>query len=71
MPSEDYITKEEFNDKCDEINCKIDDIKDNHLNTILNAVIWIDERTDRKIGNLRWWILGSVTLLGIVIALIQ
>jgi len=59
----DYVTKDEFKELKDEV----DDIRDNHLQSIYTSIqfIWKD------IGNLRWWIMGSVAVLGIVLAILQ
>ena len=62
-----YVTKEQLDKACNEINDRIDDIKDNHLNSIWAYIGFLD----RSIGNLRWWIMGSVAVLGIVLAIIQ
>ena len=50
-----------------EVKKDIEDIKDNHLTTIWTAI----EFLRREVGNLRWYILGSVGLLAIVITLVQ
>ena len=59
----DYVTKDEFKELKDEV----DDIRDNHLQSIYTSIqfIWKD------IGNLRWWIMGSVAILGVVLAILQ
>ena len=59
----DYVTKDEFKELKDEV----DDIRDNHLQSIYTSIqfIW------RDIGNLRWWIMGSVAILGVVLAILQ
>ena len=52
----------------------VEDIKDNHLQDIWTAVegIWGSmEFCFRDISNLRWWVLGSITLLGIVLAILE
>ena len=59
----DYVTNDEFK----ELKEEVDDIRDNHLQSIYTSIqfIWKD------IGNLRWWIMGSVAVLGIVLAILQ
>jgi len=50
-----------------EVKEDIKDIKDNHLSSIWAAINFLD----KSVGSLRWWILGSVSILGIVLAILQ
>lgn len=62
-----YVEHEEFARITKEIKDDIEDIKDNHLASIWVAIGFLD----RNVGQLRWWILGSVALLGVVLAILE
>ena len=74
----DYVTKQEFNDRCDIVDGKLDkmredfnekmaEVSDNHLNTMLNFIIGIDEKLDRKLG--RFWTKFGIALTALAIIL--
>jgi hypothetical protein len=46
---------------------ELDDIKDNHLQSIYASIEFIL----RDISNLRWYIMGGIGILAIVVTLIQ
>ena len=58
----DYVTQEKFDKACGVINKKIDDVKDNHLLSIYGLISDLDKR----VGNLRWFIIGVGVGLGIL-----
>jgi len=64
---DDYVTKDEFHKECKGIEDKIDDLKENDLHSIWLAI----EVIFKDIGNLRWFIVGGFTILGIVLALLK
>ena len=66
-----YLPKEEFEEWKDsdfkELKDSVEDIKENHLASIWLAIQFVM----RDVGNLRWFIIGSVAVLGIVLALLE
>jgi len=64
---DDYVTKDEFRKECKGIEDKIDDLKENDLHSIWLAI----EVIFKDIGNLRWFIVGGFSILGIVLALLK
>jgi len=63
----DYVTKTEHTESCKRIEEKIDDLKENDLHSIWLAI----EVIFKDIGNLRWFIVGGFSILGIVLALLK
>ena len=63
----DYVTKEEFKQRCDKVDEKLEDITDNHLTTIWGAIEFIFH----DIRNIRWLIMGGVGVLAIVLAILE
>ena len=61
----DYATKEDLEEKCKEINGKIDNIMNNHLPHILSLIEMVK---DRVMTN-RWVFLGSVAVLGVALGI--
>jgi len=60
---EEYVKMKDFK----RLESKVDDIIDNHLNSIWGAIEFIF----RDIGNLRWYIVGGVGIIAIVLTLLQ
>ena len=50
-----------------EVHTAVDDIKDNHLKSIWAYMGFLE----KSVGNLRWYIIGSVALLGVVLAILE
>lgn len=49
------------------IKAEIKDIKDNHLTSILDKIAGVAS----QVKNLRWFIMASMLVLGVVLAIIQ
>ena len=60
---EKHVTEKDFK----RLEKKVDDIMDNHLNSIWTAIQFVM----KDISNLRWWVLASVTILGVVLAILE
>ena len=58
---------EEIKQDVKELKSEIKDIKDNHLDSIYASIQFIL----KDIANLRWFIMGGIAVLAIVITLIQ
>jgi len=74
----EYITKEEFEKECKGINDRIDDLANNHLDTIFNAIVLIDDkfekfcdRVDRKINKVYIGLGAGFGLLAVVLTMLQ
>jgi len=67
----EYITKEEFNKTCEEIKAEIADVRDNHLNTIFDAIVWLEGLVDRKINKVYWGLGAGFGLLAVVLTMLQ
>ena len=65
--SNDYVERKEFEEAMKQVNDKMDDITDNHLNSIEAWILWLD----KSIGNLRWFFTAGMVLLGVVLAILQ
>ena len=63
----EYVTKEDLERKCDEINGKIEEIKSNDLPHLFALV---DMIKDRVMTN-RWVFIASVGVLGIVLGILE
>ena len=50
-----------------ELKADVHEIKDNHLNCIENIVLNLKE----QIANLRWFILASLAVMGVVLAILE
>lgn len=61
-----YITEDQFKKAIEHVNNKIDDIADNHLNSIEAAILWIVRDIERL-----WKVMGiGIAVLALVIALV-
>ena len=58
---------EQVKKSVDGIDDRLEDIEDNHLDSIWAAMNFLEKR----VSDLRWWILGSVSLLGVVLAILE
>lgn len=67
----EYITKDEFQKECKAINDKIDDLANNHLGTIFDAIVWLEGLVDRKINKVYWVLGGGFGLLAVVLTMLQ
>ena len=59
----DNVTRAEF----DQLRKDIEDIKTNHLECIWSAITQLAD----SVRNLRWFIMGSMGMLALVIALVE
>jgi len=66
-----YVTKDELYEACKEINDKIDDVKDNHLNSIYNAITWLSDMVEKKVNRVYWVIGIGLALLAVVLTILQ
>lgn len=66
-----YVTKDELNEACKEINDKVDDMRDNHLSTIFDAITWLTDFVDKKVNRIYWVIGIGLALLGVVLTMLQ
>lgn len=49
----------------------IKDIKDNHLVGIVKKITALEDKLDDKISDLRWFIMASLVVLGLVLGMLQ
>ena len=55
-----YVTREELTEKCNEIKDDIKKLRENDLHAI-----------EKRVSDLRWFIVGSTTLLGLILAILE
>ena len=58
---DDYVTKKDLK----RVEDKVDDIKDNHLDSIYASIQFIL----KDISNLRWFIMGSIGVIAIIVTI--
>lgn len=66
-----HVTKDELNQACKEINDRIDDVKDNHLDSIFNAITWLTDMVEKKVNRVYWVIGVGLALLAVILAMLQ
>lgn len=63
----EYATKEELKEEIEEVKSELKNIEENHLTSIWCAIEFLRS----EVRNLRWFILGSVAVLAIVLAILD
>ena len=61
----------EVKQELDEVKADIKDIKDNHLVSLLNKLVVLEDKIDDKVSDLRWFIMASLVVLGLVLGMLQ
>ena len=67
MSDEEFVTHKEFIKEMNWVRDELDDIKNNHLASIGGWILYLD----KAVNNLRWFVLASATVLGIVLAILE
>lgn len=65
--NDDYVKYKDFIKVTNELRDDIEDIRDNHLASIFSAVMNLAD----QVKNLRWFFLGGIALLGVIMAMLQ
>ena len=66
-----YVSQEDFDKKCKEINDNIDDIKDNHLSSIYNAQLWFNDKLEQIEKKFTKNLALGVALIAVFLAVIE
>ena len=67
----DYVTKEEFKESCSGINSKIDNITNNHLDSIYSALVWLSTKIEQLEARFFKILAAGIAIIAVVLAIIE